>query len=210
MDWIVTGSAPSGREWTRRLVRRYPDAIRIASNRAIEWYAEDGIDLDYLFVFDFVACQKYADIAKRMQQDGTRCVTLKRKQPALAQRNLDGFDEFIGPPRFKCNPGWFKRGEWNDMALSGLWCVQYAINSGATTLHLSGHDGYRGRPTDYDSGEAHPNAAAKTYGVIQPGFQAMIDACPDVQFAFYGDLAYDVKGVNATRVQKQKIEPATA
>lgn len=210
MDWIVTGSSPSGREWTRRLVRRYPDAVRIASNRAIEWYAEDDIELDYLFVFDFVACQKYADVAKRMQQDGTRCVTLQRKQPALAQRNIDGFDEFIGPPRFKCNPGWFKRGEWNDMSLSGLWCVQYAINSGATTLHLPGHEGYRGRPSDYDTGEAHPNAHDKTFGVIEPAFRAMVEACLDVHFVFYGDLAYEVNGPNVTRITTQAAESEAA
>lgn len=178
----------------------------MASNRAIEWYAEDGIELDFLFVFDFAACQKYANAAKRMQQDGTRCITLKRKQPEIAQRHLDGFDEFIGPSRFKNNPGWFSRGEWNDMGLSGLWCVQYALNGGATTLHLPGHDGYRGRPTDYDSGESHPIAHDTTFGIIQPAMQAMVDACPDVQFVFYGDLAYEVKGENVSII-KAKATP---
>lgn len=210
MDWIVTGSSHSGRMWMRRLVALYPDAIRMATNRAIEWYAEDQLELDYLFIFDMVACEKFNRVAYEMQKAGTRLVTLDRNKEALAKRGVERFDEFIGPARFKCNPGWFARNEWNDMGLSGLWSVQYAINSGADTIHLPGHEGYRGSPTDYDDGKAHPNAAVKTYGVIQPGFQAMIDACPDVEFVFYGDLAFDVKGRNATRVQKQAVEPAAA
>ena len=210
MDWIVTGSSHSGRDWLRRLVELYPDAVTMATNGSIAWHDDDAIPLDYLFVFDMVACEKFNAIAYRMKTTGTRLVTLERHRDALTARGVDRFDEFIGPARFKCNPGWFKRGEWNDMGLSGLWSVQYAINSGATAIHLPGHEGYRGTATDYESGMAHPNAAMKTLGVIQPGFQAMIDACPDVQFVFYGDLAYDVRGSNVTHCKKQAAESAAA
>lgn len=210
MDWIVTGSSHSGRDWLHRLVELYPDAVTMATNGSIAWHDQDAIPLDYLFIFDMVACEKFNAVAYRMQTTGTRLVTLAKHRDVLKDRGVDRFDEFIGPARFKGKPDWFKRGEWNDMSLSGLWCVQYAINSGATTIHMPGHEGYRGIATDYESGLAHPNAATKTLGVIQPGFQAMIDACPDVEFVFYGDLAYDVKGVNATVCKTKATQPATA
>lgn len=210
MDWIVTGSSHSGRDWLRRLVELYPDAVTMATNRSIEWHAEDGIPLDYLFIFDMVACQKYHEVAMQMKARGTRLVTLKRKQPALAQRKLDGFDEFLGDARFKCNPGWFAKGEWNDMGLSGLWSLQYAVNSGATTIHLPGHEGYRAAKTDYDNGEPHARGKELTFGQIEPGMNAIVGACPDVQFVFYGDLAYDVRGTNVTHCKKQTAESATA
>jgi hypothetical protein len=191
-DWIVTGSAPSGRAWLRRLASTYPDAKTIAANRAAEWHLEDGIRLDYCLIFDMHASVIYYEMGLKARAHGAKLVTLNRSKESLRKRKLDHFDEFIPAGRFRGKPDWYARGEYNDFGLSGFWALQYAINNGATTIHLPGHEGYRGRTSDYDSGIPHPRANEITFGIIEPGFAAVTTGCRDIQFVFYGDLAYTI------------------
>lgn len=202
MDWIVVGSSQTGREWTERLLQKWPDAVTIASNRSVEWFAESGWPLDFAFVFDSVACEKYRNVAYKMQSEGTQLVTLNRSRDVLARRGVERFDEFLPAGQYRGNAGWYEKGKWNDMALSGLWCLQYALNNGAETVHLAGHEGYRGKPSDYDHGQPHPRANDLTFGVIEPAMNAICRACEDVQFVFYGDLAYEVRSFNATTINR--------
>lgn len=212
MRWIVTGASTSGREWLRHVAPTMPDAVRIAANSAITWYLEDGHHLDYAWLTDAVACPKYGPAARAMRkQYGTKLCTIMRSHEALRHRGQEDFDIFVGNER-RGIENVFEHGRYHDVSLSGIWCMQFALNHWATEVHVIGQEGYRSRATrnsegefvkwevqvpDYADGSAYTkDGPLVTAERIEPAMNAMVRACPVVKFHFYGDLSYRVEGPN--------------
>jgi len=201
-EWLVVGSSPSADEYARLCRARYPMAATIATNSGGRLFPQ-GPDYYYVnaLVFgDDKVDNKYLADCKRYKAQGTRLITIKRNTKAQVRRGTDWFDEFITMD----GPGatWqFKIGHYSDWSMSGLMIVQYALNMGAERVHLVGHEGYRsseGNP-QFDHFDGFPGPANGhhcTHNLIKPAMQAMVDACPWVEFYFYGAMNYEVKGDN--------------
>ncbi len=126
-----------------------------------------------------------------------------RNQEIRDQWDLDWFDEFIIAELGCWRPWKFMPGKYTASRLSGLFSLQYAVNNGATHVHLVGCEGYAAKDHYFDAGEDTPFAKNDdlTADVIEPFTQAVVRACPGVEFTFYGDLQYKVAGSNVTKVR---------
>lgn len=182
-EWIVVGSSPVGQH-AQRLIGRLPWAKVITTNNAYRWLAASP---HVYFLSDPLGCELHGSDAAMMQASGTRLVTLRRTATALHSRGLDGFDEFLSMMELRSGETpRFVPGEYAQSALSGLFCLQYALNHGARRVHLIGMEGY----TDEGKGA---RMVAKYCG---PFTQSCVDACPRVQFITYGHLNYPLHGAN--------------
>jgi hypothetical protein len=189
----------------------------IATNSSGRLFPE-GPDFYYvnaLMFGDEKVDNKYLEDCKRYKAQGTRLVTVKRSSKAQVMRGTDWFDEFIeltGP-----GANWqFKIGQFSDWSMSGLFITQYALNMGAEKVHMIGHEGYRSTETEaafdhFDGAPGPKNGEHCTNVLIKPAMQAMIDACPFVEFVFYGCMNYTVTGQNVHFIGNhavlQKDEP---
>jgi hypothetical protein len=196
-EWIVIGSSPSAAESLQRAYARNPLAKTITTNRGHALFRGDrGPDVYHLH--DMNACQIHHADALRMAGKGVWLTTLRRQsERALRDRGVDGFDEFLELASHD-HPGRFQRGQYASCGLSGLICLQYVLNHGATHVHLVGMEGYADDEHYFDGSEdlgAEKNKRFTTT-LIQPFIQSCIDACPDVRFTFYGNLNYEVSGSN--------------
>ncbi len=202
-DWIVIGSSPSAPKslLTARLAA--PNAVTIATNGA-EALFPGSSGPDYYHIHDMNACVDFNARGKEFQAMGTRLVTLERKESSLKKRGLDHFDEFI-PLSSREYPGRFKMGEYSSCGLSGLMCIQYALNHGAKSVHIVGQEGY-GKGDQYFHKEpwagtpeekiTHDKRQPLSASLLQPYIQGCIDVCPAVQFVVYGNLEYKLSGDN--------------
>jgi hypothetical protein len=179
--WAVIGTSPSA---ARRIGEVPEEATTIACNAAIDLFCGTGRRLDYYLLYDAAACRKWSWPAYRLQDEGTLLVTLKRSDRALADRNLSGFDEFIHAESGHSTDPTFQRGYYRNLRLSGLYSLAFAVNNGAKRVLMLGMEGY----------ENHQ--AGKVTLIIRPVTQAIIDACPDVQFEFWGEPRYRLTGEN--------------
>lgn len=196
-EWIVCGSSPSANEYLRLCRYRYPLATKIATNSAGRLFPEGP---DFYYVSDFVACQKYKDDCIRYRRQGTKLLSLHRSPKALVQRGTSAFDELLKVTGPGATWKW-RKGEYTDFGMSGLYCVQYALNNGAERVHLVGHEGYRSVETcpefdHFDGAPGPTNGAHLTKVVIQPAMQAMVECAKHVEFYFYGAMNYTVTGDN--------------
>lgn len=205
--WIVAGTSQTADMFTRLARHRYPFATTITTNAGHKLFCRSAnVPMrrpDYYYLSDAVACAEFIKPARELRGYGTKLVTLKRSPSALQLRGVSDFDIFLDVP----GPGatWqFRKGDYTDWSLSGLYTIQFAINNGAKLIHIAGHEGYRNddrgcRHDDHFDGSRSPdNGALLTEVIIRPAMQAMIDACPDVQFHYYGPLAYEVHGHNVS------------
>ena len=201
-EWLVVGSSPSANEYARLCKYRHPMASVICTNSSGRLFPE-GPDFYYvnaLMFGDAKVDNKYLDDCRRYKRQGTRLITVKRSTKAQIKRGTEWFDEFLTMD----GPGatWkFKIGHYSDWSMSGLMIAQYALNMGAEKVHMIGHEGYRsnGTKAEFDHFDGAPgptNGEHCTNVLIQPAMQAMIDACPFVEFIFYGCMNYRVTGQN--------------
>ena len=201
-SWIVLGAGPDAREMLRLARARYPHSQIITTNEGIELFADPDFP-DVYVLNDQVASRTYADRAKAIQKRGCRLVTLRRDPQAMRLRGVDHCDEFLPFVSGRLHvPGSYCGG------LSGLLCLQYALNHGAKSVHLVGMNGYTGkRGGDYFDEHEPDNKGRKramhTESIIQPFTQSAVDVCPDVGFVFYGQLNYSVAGQNVRRMVPQ-------
>lgn len=200
--WIICGAGPDAREMLATVRGRYPSATTITTNQGIELFpAPDRPDV--YFLTDSCGCRLYHDQAMDAQRRGSRMVTLRREIGPLKDRGLESFDEFVPAGSAKvCNQ--FVRGMYT-AGLTGLLCLQYAINHGAKQVHMVGMNGYiGGSGVDYFESDGPANLGitkrSHTENIIVPFTQSAIDSCPDVEFIVYGRLNYNVSGANARRV----------
>ena len=163
------------------------------------------------FIYELWACGNHYEDARRLQARGTKCVTLDKPERAKVARHIDNFDEFLELRDLRdFDRDWLKfvRGEYTDAGFTGLFCLQYAINHGATHVAMVGMEGYRsehGNPCNenfHDPKHRGRVCGRGTMGrrhterIIGPFTQSCIDTCPDIRFIFYGNPTYKLSGFN--------------
>jgi len=134
-------------------------------------------------------------------------VTLKRKQDAMRNRGVDHYDAFIETVRHR-KATEFVSGEYSPMNYTGLYCLQFAVNNGAERVLATGLDGYKQHAENYadrDKPQIGGNCQKRTR-YIEQCTQAIVTACPDVEFVFYGPLRYELTGANVKVVEGIKCE----
>ena len=77
---------------------------------------------------------------------------------------------------------------------SGVLGLQYAVNNGATEVHLVGMEGYTSN-ADYFTGMSSTPNDIQTIREFPALMQGIVDACPDIDFHIYGNPIYTLKGV---------------
>lgn len=199
--WIVLGSSISAPAMLGSAFTDYPDATFITTNAGIRL---GGTRPDYYFLSDLGACKQYGEEAKRLQAEGMKIVTLKRNQSALKSRGLDHADILLAL-NHTGRPLDFARGEINDCMFSGLFCTQFAIESGAKLIAAVGHEGYPLGEHDKSYWRADATDMKWTKRVchtkkyIAPWWNKVVAMCDDIIFHFYGDLNYEIAGPNVRR-----------
>jgi hypothetical protein len=201
-DWIVAGSSPGAAEWLPLVRERYPDAVTMTTNRGIKLF-EERPDVYYfgdervLFPETF---EEYRETARRLKREGAHTVGLLRLPEVMAEWDIEWIDDKLTVEVGSWSPWKFIPGKYTAVGLSGLFCLQYAVNSGAGAVHLVGMEGYGDEGHYFDGGRDSQVAKdlKRTTEVIGPFTQALIKACPGVQFTFYGELKYTVAGGNVT------------
>ncbi len=178
--WAVVGSSPSAAAFLPYVAT---DATTITTNAGAGLFV--GRRLDYYLLFDDAACRNYISLAYQKQAKGTKLITHTHQERQVKEFGLGGFDITLQMATLKTPPPLFVRGEYTgQIALSGLYCLAFAVNNGARRVVMLGMEGYENR------------TAGKMLRIIQPMTQAIIDACPDVQFEFCGRPRYVIGGNN--------------
>lgn len=195
-QWIVIGSSPGAPEWLPVVRTRYPHAETITTNSGGLLFTLPDRPA-YYFLSDHQACEEHGELAQDLAARGSRTITRKRADSALKNRGVEWFDEFIQDER----PGTmldFVPGHYCDSGLSGLFCLQYAVNHGACGIHMVGFEGYGDGQHYFDKPrvQAQNKSVAFTEKYIRRFVQSVVDVCPDVTFHFYGDLNYRISGRN--------------
>ncbi len=81
-------------------------------------------------------------------------------------------------------------------AVAGILALQYAVNHGATEVHMVGMEGYTGG-VDYFTGKRGAERGAKYFREAwAPHTQRIVDKCPEIQFFVYGNPTYPLEGNN--------------
>lgn len=195
--WIVVGSSPGAPDGLARVLASHPMATTITTNSGYELFPDDRPP-DYYHLHDSIACREHNATARALKEKGTILTTLDRADKrALVSRGVEWFDRFF-PLSGRDHPGKFERGKYASCGLSGLVCLQIALNHGAQAVHLVGMEGYANHGHYFgDRPDLGPEKSLRfTRNLIEPFVQSCIDACPDVEFYFYGDLNYKTNGRN--------------
>lgn len=208
--WLVVGSSPSVLDTFAGAVVMHYDAVTITTNAGIGLFERDpALRLDYYHLYDMVACKMFSSRAYAMHKRGTVVVTPRRCESALKERGLLRCDpELINlrEPRdeYSVNSAgevFYTPGVEISARLSGLLCLQYALNRGAKTVVLVGFDGYRSTGNNivadtFDGRMGKEAGTLHTRHRIQPFVQSAIDRCPEVDFIQYGRPGYHLEGDN--------------
>ncbi|HUT92361.1 MAG TPA: acylneuraminate cytidylyltransferase family protein [Thermoguttaceae bacterium] len=201
-QWIIVGSSISAREGFAAARVACPTAMTITTNRGHILFEEANDRPDVYHIHDMVACKIHQEHCRAFKAKGSHLITINRSQRALNDRGVAWFDEFLELAG-QDYPGKFVKGCYSSCGLSGLMCLQYALNNGAHHVHLVGMEGY-GEEGHYFNGEPDMSLTKNlrfTTTLIQPFVQSCIDACPDVKFTFYGKLNYTVSGRNVNIIE---------
>jgi hypothetical protein len=172
--WMVLGTGPSAESWFAKVL---PKATHTATCNA-------GINMlpnpDVYAVCESAAFPAYRDQYMRAKAQGTKLITIDRVYPS----EQEGFEvlQVQGPKEYEV--GSWEKGVYRHGLTTGSFLVQYAANHGADVIHLLGFDGY---PTS-----AGPGQVIKTAYYQGPLFYRMVEACPEIEFIFYGRPRYDV------------------
>jgi len=196
-EWIMIGTAPSVERTLERVKRIAPDAITITTNGGIR---VEPLPAFYVLV-DQVACEYYKSDARTAFWGGSYLVTLKRDPDALKRRGVDWFNEFVEIPREKSKP---HRGGYGSFRFSGPFCLEYACNHGARTIHLVGFDGYRfqgdyvhaDNPGRIGPKDPKTEGLLRTKDILEPACNDIARAWSNVQFVQYGEPVFEVDADN--------------
>lgn len=147
-----------------------------------------GIELctpHFYYLNDEVACHRYAQAGRESE---AVCMTADRCASGLQVRGITDYHPIV--PMVHPVAVWsFLKGTYTYHPLSGVMCVQIAVNLDADLVRLVGFDGY----TETERLRAKNQMQAEA-------LQAIVDACPHVTFEWYGDSLLDVRGANVIRV----------
>lgn len=172
MTYTVVGGGPSA----AALLPSMPKSDRIITTNA-------GINLckpDWYYLNDLFMCETYAQMGR---ESGAKCMTARRGVSGLITRGIADYTQIDHEelPVFK-----FTMGRYTYHPLSGIMCVQMAVNFGAALVRLVGFDGY----ADHRKSKNKMQADA---------LQSIVDNSPRTVFEWYGSSVLGVTGDNVLR-----------
>ena len=139
-EWIVAGSSPSAAQWLAPVADAHPLALSITTNRGIQLFEEWRTPNFYFFgderLTDPEGFAVFREEAKRVAAEGTRIIGLARSEAVLDEWDIRWLDEFIRPKVGCWRPWKFRRGLYTAAQLSGLFCLQYAVNQNNELLYF--------------------------------------------------------------------------
>jgi len=212
MRWMVLGSSPSAPEH-----HNTPDVdVSISSG--------DGILLrspTYYLIVEESAIWRHPKERQRAQNDGTKVLLtdnlVNSVRGAKFQKFLDRTSKYMFPydELVRCNVP-IRKNSWKSWrrgsyirSCSGVVALQYAINHGATDIHMVGMEGYTAlEGPQYFNGQPANNKSHRFAQMCHfPLTQRIIAQCPDVSFTTYGRLTYDLFGDNVTHLRDEDKVP---
>jgi len=195
--WLVLGSSTNAKRMLPIAQADGPGATTISTNDAIALLTPR-----YYFLSDTISCREYAEEARRLQNTtDMQLITLRMPVSTLELRGVHTAQVLLEPRR-QGGAHRFTRGQISQCFFSGLYCVQFALARGAERLLLVGHEGYpqNDTPAYFFERSNQPRNISWSEKHLAPWWQSCVDACPDVDFHFYGDLQMEITGANVTRI----------
>lgn len=193
--WLVLGASPSAPDFYK-----IPDVDFITS-------AGDAILLcrpDWYFVNERRSLDLHKQERAEARAKGTR-VVIQRSFRKLIKYHDDSnfcfpYDDCIED--FSYGSIWRSHEYWTpgrySQSSSGCLALQWAVNHGATEVHMVGMEGYTGG-VDYFTGTKGSELGARwTHESYGPLVQRIIETSPDIQFTMYGEPLYQLKAENLT------------
>jgi hypothetical protein len=198
--WIVLGGSPKAKLYFDDVIAKHPNATTITCNCGLHLFFSHiagPIYPDHYWISDLAACEIYSRFMNAAQERGTQIWTADRNEYGLSARGLKHADHYLPLPE----QAEYTRGRYYHSKLSGTIITQIAINSGAEHVIWLGHDGYRSTPNNrvpdtFDGRMGTPNGWSNTCNIIAPFMNAVAEACPDVQFDYYGKPNYALEQPN--------------
>ena len=195
---MVLGASPSAPEF-----HSIPNVDVVAS-------AGDGILLhrpDYDILTEEVSLRKYH--AERYEarklgtkvfiRDGLRSV-FRDKFGSDFDFPCDGYISDFTNGSYHNSHKWYEPGRYAHSCAGNL-ALQWAVNHGATEVHMVGMEGYTGGIDYFNGNQGNDKSARVTQASFGPLTQRIVETHPNVQFTAYGDLKYPLEGDNVSLVQ---------
>lgn len=203
---MVLGASPSAPEYHKE-----PDVDAVAS-------AGDAILLrrpGFYFINEQGALWKHANKLSEARQLGTQVILADHLYQVIRQRKGPAYsypcDMFLKLYPISCYKSWriWVLGLYVPMCGGGM-ALQWAINHGATEVHMVGMEGYTGG-ADYFAGQAGTDdGPAYNKQVYVPFLQRVISQRPQVQFTVYGNPSYELQGDNVTLIGNNQGDQSSA
>jgi len=192
VNWLVVGSSPNAPAALKLALALHPNASTITTNAGFQLFTEQPPAV--YFLADYVACKLWAQTAADLQARGTRFVVPAREPLALVDRGITHADEYIDVNR-TLDAGRHHPGQYAGHALSGLYCLDYAVNNGATAVTLAGFDGYGSNletqvPDYFDGRDGHRNS--ERHNQRTAGYLESLLRETDVEVVNIGEPRYTV------------------
>lgn len=198
--WIVFGTSPSAVHFSDPVMSLYPSAITIVANGAITLFSAMHVDPDYVWIHDGWTAALFSFHIRSAQRRKTVIVAPERAVVPLAEHRIKvNLATKLSPMG---SAAAFVRESDEYCGCSGSIITKFAISNGAKRIALVGMEGYVSSSSraavDTFDGRRGPHAGQLLNADRARLLQSMIDACPDVQFEFYGEPRYKLIGDNLT------------
>lgn len=212
-NWLVVGSSDGAEPFFDALIDRVDETI--TTNAGWQYFLTrlpEQVFPDHYWLSDHVACKLFRRPKRYFKAHGTEMITAQRDElDAIYDRDMQDADRIIELPTRGDAPGSFTPGSYVHPRLSGLVCLQIAVNSlfasgGRGRVFCIGMEGYRSKPTrivrdTFDGRMGKPAGRDQTFKWIKPFTQSVVDALPGVEFVLCGKLTYRVSGPNVKHFQ---------
>lgn len=190
--WLIVGSSPSMPRWFDLLLG-HADTTITTNAGILEFLGNPDRSLrpDYYLLFDSFAARQFGRYAATAMGLGTMLITKRFADPDAAPWPLEQAAYTLPLPDRGPEPQ-FVRGRYTHPRLSGLVCLQFAINFGRPDrIILCGFEGYRSNAhrIERDTFDGRPGKAAgedHTLNWSRPFIRQAIEVCRDIQFVICG------------------------
>ncbi len=196
--WMVLGASPSAPEF-----HMIPDIDVVAS-------AGDGILLqrpDYYFLTEEISLDLFESERFEARMLGTKVVLNGQLRKKIRSKFGENFvfpcDEYIDEFSDGSYMSSYKRyrpGQYAH-ACAGCLALQWAVNHGATEVHMVGMEGYAGGVDYFDGRRGNDGSAKATRQSYRHLIQRIVDTHLDIKFFAYGKLVYSLDGDNVSLIQ---------
>jgi len=209
MKWMVLGSSPTAVSFYERA--RLDTDILVTCNSGIYLARRP----DYYIVHDTFSIRKFCQWAGHAATNGTKIVTTQWKEPHVRSsfqawcksKNID--HEPFAVPYFTIPieesdtladdqlqrqlSVKYKPGEYVHAGYTGMFMLQFAANNAKSgdTIHLVGMEGYGEGSQYFDRDDVKESNIERTQAIGRFTV-GLINACPHLQFVFWGVPNYEV------------------